>query len=112
MFDGPVSRPVAKELVAASPPEYKWPTFKTGNDHVQGAFEADGWQVLDAYALTVLRPDSHIGGRDCLHYCVPGPADQWATMLYNMLAARSERRADANAGGEDRGLVGRETDST
>ena len=22
---------------------------------------------------------------DCLHYCLPGPADAWASALYNLL---------------------------
>ena len=46
-----------------------------------------------------MRPDGHVSGamawhadggkatagRDCLHYCLPGPTDAWAHALYAML---------------------------
>lgn len=76
-------------------------------------FTADGWRILDAYTPTVLRADSHIGDKDCLHYCVPGPADHWATLLYNMLLAdRDRRRADKGkdgAGGAGKATTPRST---
>ena len=30
-------------------------------------------------------PAKKNGGRDCLHYCLPGPSDAWALALYNLL---------------------------
>lgn len=59
-----------------------------------GRFISDGWKILDAYTPTVLRADSHIGDHDCLHYCVPGPADHWVTLLYNMLLAEREAQEE------------------
>ena len=44
--------------------------------------------VLDAFALSRLRPDGHLG-KDCLHTCLPGPPDEWNTILYNMLINRA-----------------------
>ena len=54
------------------------------------------------------RADGHVGGamayhsdpvkaaagRDCLHYCLPGPSDAWALTLYNLLASARRRMAD------------------
>ena len=44
---------------------------------------------LDVEPATALRPDGHHkrsdGSMDCLHYCMPGPLDQWAAHLYNVL---------------------------
>ena len=41
--------------------------------------------LLDAYRTTIQRRDSHISHLDCLHYCLPGPADHWANMLFELL---------------------------
>lgn len=30
-------------------------------------------------------PAKRSAGRDCLHYCLPGPSDSWAHALYNLL---------------------------
>eukprot|EP00903_Cladosiphon_okamuranus_P013819 g12861.t1 len=86
MFDGPVDETFAAELVNSAPEKYQWSTFHDRNAQLEKAFSADkGWRLLDAYTPTFLRSDSHIGDSDCLHYCVPGPADHWVTLLYNIL---------------------------
>ena len=36
---------------------------------------------LDVFSLTRDRADRHIGGGDCLHYCLPGPPDTWVQMF-------------------------------
>jgi len=47
-------------------------------------------------SLTMLRPDGHVGvmvgssgkaWEDCLHNCLPGPADYWNWLLYNALVS-------------------------
>lgn len=112
VFDGPIARNKARQRVADAPASYHWPRFRQENLRVEGVFLADGWHLLDAYTPTVLRSDSHIGGHDCLHYCVPGPADTWVVMLYNMLAARAEEvatglsYAEASSGGRGIGDEG------
>lgn len=99
MFDAPVNSNVAARLVARSPEKYAWSSFADYNKALTEAFSTDdGWRLLDAYSPTFLRADSHIGGNDCLHYCVPGPADHWITLLYNILLAATD-----DAGGEERG---------
>ncbi|CAM9748091.1 unnamed protein product [Hapterophycus canaliculatus] len=86
MFEGPVNATVAEALVAEAPDSYQWKTFHDRNAHLRKAFSPErGWKLIDAYSPTLLRPDSHIGDKDCLHYCVPGPADHWLTLLYNIL---------------------------
>lgn len=93
IHDGPVDYDVAMKMIATSPPSFDWDTFQDRNAVLEDAFlspEGSGggsgsWQLLDAYSPTLLRADSHIGGRDCLHYCAPGPADHWVVLLYNML---------------------------
>lgn len=39
---------------------------------------------LDVYPSMVLRADGH-ATEDGLHYCLPGPIDQWVVFLYNVL---------------------------
>lgn len=88
MFEGPVDADVAASLVAAAPNWYHWPSFDANNKMLRAAFnQTDGWVLLDAYSPTLLRADSHIGENDCLHYCVPGPADHWITLLHNIIVA-------------------------
>lgn len=62
-----------------------------------GGAAGEGWKILDAYTPTTLRADSHIGGRDCLHYCLPGPVDHWITLLYNIIL---QQKADMSHRGE------------
>eukprot|EP00904_Undaria_pinnatifida_P012817 jgi/Undpi1/8666/HiC_scaffold_25.g11131.m1 len=88
MFEGPVDLDVALALVDAAPESYKFSTFHDNNKLLEDAFlrdPKDGWRLIDSYTPTVLRPDLHIGGNDCLHYCIPGPTDHWVRLLYNML---------------------------
>jgi hypothetical protein len=41
--------------------------------------------VLDPVAPLLLRPDTHLGGEDCLHYKMPGPIDMWDVALVETL---------------------------
>ncbi|CAN0493741.1 unnamed protein product, partial [Ectocarpus sp. 8 AP-2014] len=94
MFDGPVNKTMASKLVAEAPDSYEWDSFESRNVQLQKAFSPDrGWKLLDAYSPTLLRPDSHIGNNDCLHYCIPGPADHWALLLYNILLVAKDASA-------------------
>ena len=45
-----------------------------------------------------MRGDGHIGGgentgRDCLHYCVPGPINEWNRLLYHNIWDEIHRAA-------------------
>ena len=86
---------MATGLVSAAPPEYQWSTFNDSNTLLEEAFSREaGWRLLDVFSPTVLRADAHIGGRDCLHYCLPGPADHWIVLLYNTLLAAANARQE------------------
>lgn len=64
---------------------FHWNKFHAQNVDVE-AFLKDKFPMvlrLDAYTPTVLRADSHVDG---LHYCIPGPIDEWVTILYNALS--------------------------
>jgi hypothetical protein len=42
--------------------------------------------IVDIYNSTILRSDSHsVRNGDCLHYCIPGPIDNWLLLIYNAL---------------------------
>lgn len=69
-------------------PEYGWEHFEAQNDLVRAAAAAHGAPYLDVYYATSLRPGGHrpamgAGGKgtDCMHYCLPGPIDDWARLL-------------------------------
>lgn len=81
-------------------PEYGWSGFGYEGEVAVAALEyaAPGrFQYLDAYGLTLRRIDHHSngGGRgdasrgqegtDCLHWCLPGPPDEWNYYLVDMI---------------------------
>lgn len=85
-FDDPVDLETALSAVEAAPDEYGWGKFHLQNALLEEAFSAElGWNFIDVYTPTLSRMDSHVGGKDCLHYCSPGPVDHWAILLYNIL---------------------------
>ncbi|GJP58077.1 hypothetical protein CLOP_g20361 [Closterium sp. NIES-67] len=55
------------------------------NGIAKGVVEMAGGVFIDVDYLTALRPDGHVGRRDCTRYCQPGPVDTWTQVLYNML---------------------------
>ncbi|CAB1104360.1 unnamed protein product [Ectocarpus sp. CCAP 1310/34] len=90
MFSGPVDVDTALDLVEKGRPGYLWSTFGDKNKLLEEAFVAahGSWTLLDAYSPTILRADSHPSANDGLHYCVPGPIDNWVVLLYNILLER------------------------
>jgi hypothetical protein len=62
---------------------YHWGEFSRQNEKVFNLIKAKHPQVgyLDFANSTSIRSDSHIGNGDCLHYCLPGPIDNWTKML-------------------------------
>ena len=66
------------------------PAFHWGDFEKQNALVAELLHIhlgsaltwtIDAYAMTKLRQDRHMGNGDCLHYCLPGPPDWWVEMF-------------------------------
>ena len=38
--------------------------------------------IIDIMPSTSRRPDSHcVSENDCVHYCIPGPIDNWTVLL-------------------------------
>lgn len=72
--------------------KYHWQDFSRQNELVlqllQGYSIATGlrYEVIDAYALNVLRPDGHRWHQDdCLHNCYPGKMDVYNQLLLHFL---------------------------
>ena len=55
------------------------------------------WRLLDTTQATLMRPDGHPSRyghwpnenvtlyNDCVHWCLPGPIDNWAQMLQHLI---------------------------
>ena len=61
---------------------HEWELFEPKNRAARRVTQLYGVPYFDTYFATSLRP----GGRrpafhDCLHYCLPGPPDDWARLL-------------------------------
>ena len=80
-LDGPLTEAERQEL------PYGWSEQARRNAMAREIVEAAGGLYVDLAALTDLRPDGHVGGQDCLRYCMPGPLDAWALILYNVMLA-------------------------
>lgn len=74
---------------------YRWFELLPQNDQVIHALRKEFPQVLilNVLASTALRADSHkiantrgeTHNPDCLHYCMPGPVDEWVVFLLGAL---------------------------
>ncbi|CAI5477807.1 unnamed protein product, partial [Closterium sp. Yama58-4] len=51
--------------------KYNWDKFARQNEVARKVAEAVGAVYMDVESMTELRPDSHRGAKDCLHYCHP-----------------------------------------
>ena len=58
---------------------YHWNVFPHQNYLVRRFITRQFPEVVlvDVANSTNLRVDSHMGNGDCLHYCIPGPIDNW-----------------------------------
>jgi len=67
--------------------KYHWDKFEHQNRLVQRLIKRHFKNVLylDVYPSSVLRHDGHTED-DGLHYCMPGPIDNWTILLYNVLS--------------------------
>lgn len=75
----------AEEYVDSYGERFHWNEFKHQNEKVFEIFGKYGFELMDVYTPTIMRSDSHVGGKDCLHYCMPGPADHWIRMLMHII---------------------------
>ena len=110
-FTKPVTSKIEMEqYIASQAPifgkKYNWEHFNHQNtlvvqmfrDHVQrqkqeqSSTETYNFDVLDTYDLGLLRPDSHVSSKDCLHNCNPGIQDEYNTMLLHLLRLHYEEQ--------------------
>ena len=66
---------------------YKWNNFPLYDDYARKNTKRYGFKILDMSPL-YYRPDAHVGGSDCLHFCLPGPVDIFPIVLLQMLYNR------------------------
>ncbi|CAG8745159.1 8118_t:CDS:1 [Dentiscutata erythropus] len=64
---------------------YHWGDIHRQNLIAKEIIEAVGGVFLDVESIMITRADGHIGGRDCLRWCIPGPADVWLDFLFYTL---------------------------
>jgi hypothetical protein len=69
---------------------YHWYDYQHQNnlilDSLREGLGDDGFEILDAYYLNVLRPDEHRAHQgDCLHNCYPGKMDVYNQLLLHYL---------------------------
>jgi hypothetical protein len=83
------TEPLEKHLTDAEQRKlpFGWSELSRRNAMARAIVEGAGGVFIDLAALTDLRPDGHIGGQDCLRYCLPGPLDSWAQILYHVFLA-------------------------
>lgn len=76
---------------------YHWYDYQHQNnlalDILREGLGEDGFEVLDAYYLNVLRPDEHRTHQgDCLHNCYPGKMDVYNQLLLHFLRAQRTKK--------------------
>jgi len=71
-----------------TPSLYNWRSFASLNHVINDAFEQllQGRYLLLNVSMFESRGDGHdLTNGDCLHYCVPGPINEWNRLLYHLL---------------------------
>ena len=63
---------------------YTWNNFPLFDKYIRNNAQRYGFKLLDMSPL-YYRPDAHVGGFDCLHFCMPGPVDLFSILLLQML---------------------------
>ncbi|CAG8455517.1 10104_t:CDS:1 [Paraglomus occultum] len=61
---------------------YHWGDIHKQNLIAKEIVNAAGGIFMDVETMMAYRIDGHIGGQDCLRWCIPGPADVWLDLLF------------------------------
>ncbi|KAI9323614.1 hypothetical protein BX666DRAFT_1836650, partial [Dichotomocladium elegans] len=85
MTSGPLERPLDDEALRRLP--YGWSELRRRNAMAKEIVQVAGGLYVDLGAMADMRPDGHVGGQDCLRYCIPGPLDTWVQILYHTFRA-------------------------
>jgi hypothetical protein len=83
--DAPLTKPLTDDELKRLP--FGWAELERRNAIARAIVEEAGGVFVDLAALTDRRPDGHVGGHDCLRYCIPGPLDPWMDVLYQVFSA-------------------------
>jgi len=80
------SAPLSSEAEAQLD-RFSWDKLKLQNSLIRQLLRNSFTEVLylDVYPSSVLRHDGHTT-EDGLHYCIPGPIDNWVVLFYNLLS--------------------------
>lgn len=79
---GPLEQRLTDDEMKKLP--HGWSELNRRNAIARELIEGAGGVFVDLAALSDVRPDGHIGGQDCLRYCIPGPLTGWAQILYQV----------------------------
>ncbi|CAO3576628.1 unnamed protein product [Absidia cylindrospora] len=85
---GPLKKPLTDDEKKHLP--FGWAELERRNAMARVIVEEAGGVFVDLAALTDTRPDGHVGGHDCLRYCIPGPLDTWLDILYQVFATLAD----------------------
>jgi hypothetical protein len=80
--DKPLDKPLTDSELQRLP--FGWSEIKRRNAIARAVVEAAGGLFVDLGAMVDMRPDGHVGGSDCLRYCIPGPLDATMQVLYHV----------------------------
>lgn len=91
VFDLPLTMKPDYNSLNFTNPNWHYQDFERQNHLVEEMIKTEFPYILhlDVFTSTVLRRDSHV---DPLHYCIPGPIDNWMSILYNALNLISQYR--------------------
>ncbi|KAI9472113.1 MAG: hypothetical protein EXX96DRAFT_582944 [Benjaminiella poitrasii] len=87
--EGPLASSLDDETIRALP--YGWSELDRRNAIARVLVEGAGGLFIDLAKVTNMRPDGHVGGLDCLRYCIPGPLDGWAQILYQVFLGLEQK---------------------
>jgi hypothetical protein len=85
---------------------FHWSDFERQNEMAFDLIRTKHPHVgfLDFANATNLRSDSHIGNGDCLHYCLPGPIDNWTKMLIASIKVADYMNCSATQGSSSKSV--------
>ncbi|PKC72273.1 hypothetical protein RhiirA1_411980 [Rhizophagus irregularis] len=64
---------------------YHWGEIHKQNMIAKEIIEAVGGVYWNLENVMETRIDDHIGGQDCIRWCIPGPSDIWLNLLFVLL---------------------------
>jgi len=92
----PLAAPEADRLLQKQPRgAWGWHMIPGQNDIARSLCERHGVPFLEVHHATKQRPGGHKAGcpscnargKDCVHYCLPGPPDEWTRLLLSYWTA-------------------------